>query len=257
MSRRDRDVVVIGGSAGALEPLLRIVAGLPRGQPAAVLVVIHTAPEGESVLPLLLTRAGALPAAHPAGVEELRPGRIYVAPPDLHLLLEDGLVRLMRGPRENRARPAVDPLFRSAALHHGPRVVGIVLSGALDDGTAGLGAIAKRGGHAIVQDPREALYPSMPASALRHVPGAEVVPAAEIAPLVARLAREAAPEPAAAEESARLHRRMARTARTRRDGTLAERFERRSAEAERHAQELRKALLTGAETPAEDAVARE
>ena len=170
------------------------MAGLPRDLPAAVFVVWHIAPGSPALLADILGRAGPLPAMHPHDGEALRPGRIYVAPPDHHLLLEDGRVRLSRGPKENRFRPAVDPLFRSAAIAYGPRVVGVILSGALDDGTAGMEAVKARGGIAVIQDPREAVDPAMPHSVLAHVVVDHVLPAASLGPLLADLAALAAPE---------------------------------------------------------------
>src|SRR5690348_15300508 len=147
------DIIVVGGSARGLEGLLAIASGLPADLPAAVLVAIHTSPTSPGLLPEILARSGPLPAAQAADGEPVSPGRIYVAAPDHHLLLEPGRVRVTRGPKENRFRPAVDPLFRSAALAYGPRVVGVILSGGLDDGAAGLWAVKTRGGVAIVQDP--------------------------------------------------------------------------------------------------------
>lgn len=146
------------------------------------------------MLPDILHKAGPVHAAHARQDEEIRRGRVYVAPPDHHMLLEDHRVRLTRGPKENRFRPAVDPLFRSAAYAYGPRVVGVVLSGALDDGTAGLWAIKDRGGKAIVQDPAEARHPSMPASALQHVAVDYKLPVADIARVLVELSNESADE---------------------------------------------------------------
>jgi two-component system chemotaxis response regulator CheB len=160
-----------------------------------VFVVLHTQPQGPGLLPDILSRSGPLPACHPEDGDPIRPGEIYVAPPDHHLLIDGDRVRVTRGPKENRHRPAVDPLFRSAALHYGPQVVGVVLSGALDDGTAGLQAIKQRGGVTVVQDPLEALYPSMPQSAMNNVALDYCLPVAEIPPLLARLARESAADP--------------------------------------------------------------
>jgi two-component system, chemotaxis family, protein-glutamate methylesterase/glutaminase len=165
----ERNIIVIGCSVGGVEALQRLVGRLPRNLPAAVFVVLHLAPQSTSMLPTILSRAGELPASHPKDGEPIRMGHIYVAPPDNHLLLENGKMRVMRGPRENRHRPAVDPLFRSAARWYGPRVIGVVLTGALDDGTAGLSSIKKRGGIAIVQDPADAFCGDMPRSAMKNV----------------------------------------------------------------------------------------
>src|SRR5215467_4826917 len=168
-SLAERNIIVIGCSVGGVEALQHLVSGLSSDLPAAVLVVLHLAPQGTSVLPDILKRAGQLPAVHPKDGEAIRMGRIYVAPPDNHLLVDDGRVRIVHGPKENRHRPAVDPLFRSAARWYGPRVIGIVLTGSLDDGTAGLLSIKKCGGIAIVQDPKDAICGEMPRNALQTV----------------------------------------------------------------------------------------
>jgi two-component system chemotaxis response regulator CheB len=159
------DVVVIGASAGGVEAISRVVAGLPRVLRASVLVVLHIS-RGRSLLPEILTRAGRLPAAHPTDGEPLRYGRIYVAPPDRHLVVMSGVVRIVHTASENGVRPAVDPLFRSAARAYGSRVIGVVLTGALDDGTAGIAAIKEAGGVTSAQDPEEAFASSMPRSAI-------------------------------------------------------------------------------------------
>ena len=185
-----RDVVTIGGSSGGVEALARLVGGLPVDLPAAVLVVVHFPEGAPSALPRILSRSGPLEAVHPGDGDPVEKGHIYVAPPGLHLLLEDGRVRLTRGPKENGHRPALDPLFRTAALEYGPRAVGVVLTGSLDDGTAGLAAIKARGGVAVVQDPDDALFRSMPESALRHVDVDYCLPVGEMATLLAWLARE-------------------------------------------------------------------
>lgn len=185
-----RDVVCIGGSAGALEPLTQIVSALPASFPAAVLVVLHMAPDSPSHLAPILGRASSLPAAPALDGEEIRPSRIYVSVPDHHLLVEDGRIRVVRGPRENRHRPSIDALFRSAARYRGARVTSVVLSGALDDGTAGLIAIKIRGGVAVVQEPAEAFSSEMPRNAMRYLEVDHVQPAARIAPLLLRLVRE-------------------------------------------------------------------
>jgi two-component system chemotaxis response regulator CheB len=182
-----QDIIVIGASVGGLDALRTIVGGLPKEFPASVFVVLHTSPEAPGVLADILNRAGNLPATNAVDRERIRPGRIYVAPPDHHLIVEPNRIRLTRGPKENRFRPAVDPLFRSAAQVYGPRVVGVVLTGYLDDGTAGLWAVKRLGGTAIVQDPLEALAPSMPASAMRQVKVDYCLPIAEIAQQLVRL----------------------------------------------------------------------
>ncbi|HEV3049961.1 MAG TPA: chemotaxis protein CheB [Longimicrobium sp.] len=187
------DIIVIGASAGGVDAVSTVVRGLPRDLPAAVFVVVHFPAYARSVLPQILERAGLLPAAHPEDGETIQPGRIYVAPPGRHLLIEDSRVRLVRGPRENGAIPAVDPLFRSAARWHRGRVVGVVLTGTLDDGTAGLVAIKHRQGIAVVQDPDEALYDGMPRSAVANAPVDHVLPLAGIAPLLNDLARTPPP----------------------------------------------------------------
>jgi two-component system chemotaxis response regulator CheB len=189
------DIVVVGASAGGVEAISALVAELPRDLRAAVLVVLHLA-RGRSVLPDILTRVGRLPATHPTDREPLRYGRIYVAPPDHHMVVEGSTIRIQHGPTENGVRPAVDPLFRSAARAFGPRVIGIVLTGSLDDGTAGLAAVREAGGVAVVQDPAEAFAPSMPRSALEFVGADHVLPLREIPLLVEALTRERAPEAA-------------------------------------------------------------
>ncbi|HEY2734060.1 MAG TPA: chemotaxis protein CheB [Polyangiales bacterium] len=185
-----RDIVVMGASAGGVEALMTIVRDLPRDLPAAVLVVLHVPAHGTSVLPQLLTRAGNLVAKHPIDDEPLRRGQIYVAPPDHHIVLRDSVVHVVLGPRENGHRPAIDPLFRSAARTYAERVIGVVLSGASDDATAGLLAIRARGGLTIVQDPDDAAYPSMPRSALQYVQADHVAKAQDIGPLIVRLVNE-------------------------------------------------------------------
>ena len=181
---------MIGASAGGVEALGALVAGLPRDLQAAVFVVLHIAPSGTSVLPAILQRRGTLPASHAQDEEEIKRGRIYVAPPDHHLLLQARRVRVVRGPHENGYRPAIDPLFRSAARNYGPRVTGVVLSGVLDDGTAGLAVIKQAGGRTLVQDPAEALYPMMPSSAIEFVSPDHVLEAAALAEAITELTNE-------------------------------------------------------------------
>jgi two-component system, chemotaxis family, protein-glutamate methylesterase/glutaminase len=176
----NRDIIVMGASAGGLSAFSRIIKQLPDQLHAAVFIVWHLSPYSTSMLPEILNRAGRLKAKHPADGEPIERGKIYIAPPDHHLLLELDRIRLTKGPKENRFRPAVDPLFRSAAYTYGPRVVGVVLSGALDDGTAGLWAIKDRDGIAVVQDPADAEQSSMPSSALANVQVDYCLPVSEI-----------------------------------------------------------------------------
>ena len=184
---RTKHLVVIGASAGGIETLRELVAGLPRDFPAAICVVLHSSPQSPGVLGAILTRAGSLPAHNARDRERLEPGHIYVAPPDYHLVIEPGRVRITKGPRENRFRPAIDPLFRSAAQVYGPAAIGVVLTGNLDDGTAGLWTLKQLGGTAIVQDPEDALFPSMPRSALEHVRVDFTVPLGQLPSLLVRL----------------------------------------------------------------------
>jgi len=188
-----REVVVVGASAGGVDALTTLVRDLPRDLPAAVFVVLHVPATATSTLPAILTRAGALPAVHARDGEAIELGRIYVAPPDFHLAVEDGTIRLSRGPRENGHRPAIDTLFRAAALAYGPQVVGVVLSGALDDGALGARAIKAVGGTTIVQSPEDALYPDMPRSAIALDSPDHVAPVAEIAGLLSELAGSSVP----------------------------------------------------------------
>jgi len=185
-----RDIIVIGASSGGLEALRVLVRGLPPDLPASVFVVLHVG--ADSYLAHILGRDSPLPAAPAVAGEHFEHGRIYVAVPGCHLLLHDGHILLQRGPRENLSRPAIDPLFRSAAASLGGRVIGVLLSGALSDGTAGLRAIKRCGGLAVVQDPADALVSSMPRNALRHVAADHVLEAKGIAPLLAKLARQPA-----------------------------------------------------------------
>lgn len=184
----NKDIIVIGGSFGGVEALKVLVSGLPKGFQASVFLVQHRTSDAPHLLPEILMRSGPLPASFPADFEPIERGHIYVAPPDYHMMLERGLVRLIRGPKENSVRPAIDALFRSAAYAYGPRVVGVVLTGLLKDGTAGLWAVKDHGGTAIVQDPKEAIAPSMPQSALQNVTVDYSLPVSEIAPLLAQLA---------------------------------------------------------------------
>lgn len=189
-----RDIIVIGASAGGVEAIREIAARLPADLPAAIFVVIHSSPRSRGLIGSLLHRAGPLTASTAEDGAEVMHGHIHVAPPDRHLLLRAGHIHLSHGPRENCARPAVNPLFRTAAATYGDRVIGVVLTGNLDDGTAGLLAIADAGGVTVVQDPEDALYPGMPSSAMENVRVDHVAPLADIPALLARLVREPRPE---------------------------------------------------------------
>jgi two-component system chemotaxis response regulator CheB len=184
MSERASRLVVIGASAGGVEALKEVVAGLPGDLDAAVGVVLHVAPGGPGRLPSILARAGQLPAEHPVHGEPVLRGRIYVAPPDRHVLVRDHRWAVVRGPRENGARPAIDPLFRSAASSFGRSVVAVVLSGTLSDGSAGAAAVSRVGGSVIVQDPSDAVFPGMPAAAIARDHPDRVLPLGEIASAV-------------------------------------------------------------------------
>jgi len=182
-----RDIVVLGASAGGIPALIDIASGLPADLPATLFVVVHFPPYAVSHLPDILSRHGPLPAVHAEDGQLMEQGTIYVAPPDRHMLVRQGWIELSHGPRENHSRPAIDPLFRSAARAYGSRVVGVVLSGALYDGSLGLMAIKGRGGAAIVQDPEDAAVASMPRSALEMVSADLVLTSHEIAPAMTTL----------------------------------------------------------------------
>jgi two-component system chemotaxis response regulator CheB len=186
---------VIGASAGGVETLSRVVAGLPADLAASVCIVLHIAPDSPSALPHILGRAGSLPCRSATDGEPLRRGEILVAPPDHHLVIEDSHVRLTLGPRENGHRPAVDALFRSAAEALKGRVVGVILSGTRDDGSVGLALIKRSGGATIVQDPDDALYPAMPANAIANVEVDAVVPSQLIARKIVEMVSEGDPPP--------------------------------------------------------------
>jgi two-component system chemotaxis response regulator CheB len=183
------DIVVIGASAGGIDALRTLLSSLPADLPAAVFVVVHMPPEYRSLLPSVFSRSSPLPASYAGMDEHIQHGRIYLPLPDHHLLVEDGRTHNWRGPKENRHRPAINPLFRSAAVSYRNRVVGVVLTGTLDDGAAGLWWIASYGGVTIVQDPAEALFSDMPKNALETVDADHVVRIAEMAPLIERLVR--------------------------------------------------------------------
>lgn len=179
-------LVAIGASLGGVTALMSLAAMLPPRFPAIVAVTLHIGAQA-SILPELLSRQGPNPALHPRHLDRPQPGHIYVAPPDHHLLLDCDTIRLSRGARENHVRPAVDPMFRSAAIGWGERAIGVVLTGELDDGAAGLAAIKKCGGIAIVQDPLDAAAPGMPQNALDNVEVDHCVPLDQVAALLSSL----------------------------------------------------------------------
>jgi len=190
MAPRPRDVVVVGASAGGVEALRTMVAGLPADLRASVLVVLHMPAGGTTALAAILNRVGPLPATMAQNGEPLEHGRIYVSRPDHHLLVMDNSVALSHGPTENGHRPAINALFRSAAVARGASVTGVLLSGVLDDGVAGLQAIAGRGGRIVVQDPDDAIYRGMPEHALRSLTADHVVPAIEIGDVLGKISAE-------------------------------------------------------------------
>jgi two-component system chemotaxis response regulator CheB len=187
-----KDIVVVGASAGGVSALKELVKGLPEKLDAAVFCVLHLSPSSPSHLEQILRRHSRMPIAEARDGEPIRHGQIYLARPDYHLVLNEKTVQLTRGPRENRSRPAIDALFRSAAYMHAGRVIGVVLTGSLDDGTAGLWSVKDRGGTTIVQDPADAEVPSMPKNAIDYVRVDHVVRLRELAPLLAELTQQPA-----------------------------------------------------------------
>ena len=181
------DIVVVGASAGGLDVLKQLIAALPANLPAALFGVLHIPKGWNSQIPEILSKSSGLRCRFAQHGDLIEHGTLLLAPADRHLILKEGQVSLSSGPRENFWRPAVDVLFRSAAVAYGTRVVGVVLSGALDDGTAGLRAVRQCGGVAIVQDPQDATFPDMPRSAL-NVQGARALPIADIGAEIVRLA---------------------------------------------------------------------
>lgn len=185
-----RDIVVIGASAGGIQPLIELVKSLPESFTGYIFIVVHIPSHSPSHLPNILDSSSALTAVHPKDGEKLQRGTLYVAPPDHHLLLEDDHVVVRKGPKENRFRPSIDALFRSAAYVYGPRVIGIVLSGLLNDGTSGLWSVKRMGGIAVIQDPKDADHDSMPVNVLEYVDVDYSLPKQEIGPLLTRLVME-------------------------------------------------------------------
>ena len=178
------NIIVIGASSGGVEVLRELFSELKPNLNAAIFVVLHIPPDAKSHLPQILSRNCPIPVEHAQDAEKIKPGHAYIAPPNQHLILGNGIMHLTFGPKENHTRPAIDPLFESAAAFYGPRVIGVILSGNLSDGTKGLMCIKQAGGMAVVQDPEEALFPSMPSSALQYVPVDYRLPVSEIASLL-------------------------------------------------------------------------
>lgn len=187
-----QDIIVVGASAGGINALFQMVRSIPENFKATIFVVLHLSPASPSSLPAILTRAGTLKAYHPVDEEPIKPGVIYVAPPDHHILLDGKRVLIKKGPKENNFRPSIDALFRSAAYVYGPRVIGIVLSGLLNDGTSGLWSVKRLGGTTIIQEPLDADYPSMPLNVLDYVKVDHVLSAKEMGPLLKKLASKRA-----------------------------------------------------------------
>jgi two-component system chemotaxis response regulator CheB len=188
-------VVVIGASAGGVEAMIQLIKRLPADLDAAFFVAMHFPARSVSMLPTILNRANRVKALHPQQGEPIRPGYLYISPPDYHLLIHRDSIELDRGPKENGHRPAIDAMFRSAARAYGPDVVGVVLTGMLDDGTAGLSAIKAAGGVALVQDPEEAFFKGMPESAIANVAVDKVLPLNELADEIVKLVAGTSGEP--------------------------------------------------------------
>jgi len=191
----NRDIIVIGGSAGATQPLKQILGRLPADLPAAIFVVLHIPAQGIGILSTVASNAGPLPVRQAKNGMKIEPGQIYLAAPDHHLLLSGDHIFLGRGPRENLVRPAIDALFRSAALYHGPRVIGVLLSGLLSDGAAGLNAIKRCGGMTVVQDPMDAISDEMPRRAMEATTIDLCVSGATMGDVLSELVKEQAGAP--------------------------------------------------------------
>jgi two-component system chemotaxis response regulator CheB len=191
-----RDIVVIGASAGGVYALKALAASLPADFKATIFVVLHLSPHSPSYMPEILNHSGPLIASHPKDGEPIQQGHIYVAPPDHHLLVEYDQVIVKKGPKENRFRPSIDALFRSAAYSYGPRVIGVVLTGLLDDGTSGMWSVKRLGGLAVIQEPEDALYSSMPDNVLLNVDIDHQVPITKLASLLCELVNETVPDKA-------------------------------------------------------------
>ena len=186
----NRDIIVIGGSSGASAPLKELLGRLPADLPAAVFIVLHIPAQGIGILSTVVSAAGKLPVRQAENGMQIENGQVYLGPPDHHLLLAEKRIVLGRGPRENMVRPAIDPLFRSAALHYGPRVIGVVLSGLLSDGASGLNAIKRCGGIAVVQEPSDAIADEMPLRALEATTADLCVPGRRLGDVLSELVRD-------------------------------------------------------------------
>jgi two-component system chemotaxis response regulator CheB len=185
-----RDIIVIGASAGGVYALKELTASLPGDLAASIFVVLHVSPHSPSLLPDILSHAGPIKAIHPQDGQLFQPGHIYVAPPDHHMLIEYDQIIVKKGPKENRFRPSIDALFRSAAYTYGPRVIGVVLTGMLNDGASGMWSVKRLGGIGIVQEPEDAMYSSMPDSVLEYVDADHVVPVKQIGTILEKLIAE-------------------------------------------------------------------
>lgn len=188
----NRDIVVVGASAGGIMALTELLKSIPTGFTASIFVVLHLPASSPSLLPLILSRAGQLKAVHPVDGEVIKPGLVYVSPPDHHILLEGNRVLVKKGPKENNFRPSIDALFRSAAYVYGPRVIGVVLSGLLNDGTSGLWSVKRLGGITIIQEPADAEFPNMPLNVLNYVKVDYSIRASDMGLLVKKLTTERA-----------------------------------------------------------------
>src|SRR3982750_898698 len=189
------DVIVIGAAAGGLTALKMLFDRLPVDLPASLFIALHVHADSPALLPVILEKAGKMKVVTATEGARFRHGFAYVAPPDRHLMLDRNGIRLSVGPKENGHRPAVDPLFRSAAIAYGPRVVGMILSGMLDDGAAGLRAVKACRGTTLVQDPVEALYPGMPRNALAYGQVDYCKPVEKLASMLIKLAAEEVADP--------------------------------------------------------------
>ena len=189
-----RDIIVIGSSAGGVYALQQLVSSLPKDFEASIFIVQHLSPAGTSFLPEILSKHGNLKAVHPKDGEKFERGCIYIAPPDYHILIERDKILVKKGPKENRFRPSIDALFRSAAYNYGSRVIGVVLTGMLDDGTSGMWSVKRLGGTGIIQEPEDAQYPAMPKSVLEYVSVDYIKPVSEITALLIKLVQEDIPD---------------------------------------------------------------